>query len=219
MGDAEMPYTQATIKQDLQTLNIANWDWAGVAAKMPIDLTTGKQPVLSAQRVTEEMGTYCWCAYDKAFRTSGDQVIGREQDLKAAGLYEKVSDIVGDQTLATSGTKGNLLKMDKWARVVNDSWVLGGVHRGATFRLASPRVMENLWNFKIGAPIVTAREIIGLLYFGYQIRQVGPYQILALNDRSRNATASLVEYDRLMQNEGTIRSTLKLVDKTRLKIS
>jgi hypothetical protein len=214
-----MPYTEPTIRQDLQKLNIDKWDWAGVTTKMPIDPKTGKPPVLTAQDVTQEMGTYCWCAYDKAFRTSGDQVIGRESHLNAAGLYDKVSDIVGDQTLATGGTKGNLLKMDKWARVVNDSWLLGGVHRGANFRLVSPRVMENLWNFKMGAPIVTAREMIGLLYFGYQIQQVGPYQVLSLVDRTRNASANLVDYDRLMQNEGTIRNVLKLVDKSKLKIS
>jgi hypothetical protein len=213
-----MPYTEATIKQDLQKLNIEKWDWAGVVAKMPVDPKTGKPPVVTAKEVTEDMAEYCWCAYDKAFRTNGDQVIGREEHLKAAGLFEKISDIVGDQTLAHSGTKGNLLKMDKWARVVNDSWVLGGVHRNAKFRLVSPRVMENLWNFSIGVPVVTAREILGLLYFGYQIQQVGPWQVLSAN--AVDATkATLVEYDRLMQSESNIRSVLKLVDPSRLKPS
>jgi hypothetical protein len=213
-----MAYTQATIRQDLKQLNIATWDWAGDVAKLPIDLTTGKQPVLPAQDATEEIAQYCWCAYEKSFRGSGDEVLGRVNHLNAADLYKKVSEIVDKQTLFASGTKGNLLKMDKWARVVNDSWILGGIHRGAKFRLVSPRVMENLWNSSIGAPIVTAREILGLLHFGYRMQQIGPWQVLVLVDRGRSAVASLVEYDLLMQSEGTIRNVLKLVDTSRLKV-
>ncbi len=214
-----MPYTQETIRQDLRQLNIARWDWAGDAAKLPVDLTTGKQPVLPAQDATDEVAQYCWCAYEKSFRGSGDQVLGRVNHLSAAGLYEKVSEIVGEQTLFASGTKGNLLKMDKWARVVNDSWILGGIDRGANFRLVSPRVMENLWNFNSGMPIVTAREILGLLHFGYQMQQIGPWQVLVPVERGLTAMASLVEYHRLMESEGMIRNVLKLVDRSRLKVS
>jgi hypothetical protein len=208
-----MPYTPLTLRQDLNDLGISKWDWAGNGPKAPIDLQTGKAPVQSA---ADEISDYCWCAYDKAFRAVGDEAIGRVNHLTAAGLYEKVSDIVGKKTLFDQGTEGNLLRMDKWARVVNDSWILGGVHRGAKFRLTSPRVMENLWNYAIGAPVVTGREILGLLHFGYQFQQIGPWQVFVMTDRSRATGASLMEYDRLMANQGTIGNLLKLVDKSKL---
>jgi hypothetical protein len=208
-----MPYTADTIRRDLNELGVSSWDWAGNGPKAQIDLRTGKAPVHSA---AAEIADYCWCAYEKAFRASGDEVIGRVNHLNAAGLYEKVSDIVGKKTLFTQDTQGNLLRMDKWARVVNDSWILGGVHREAKFRLTSPRVMENLWNYAIGAPVVTGREILGLLHFGYELQQIGPWQIFVLADRSRTTAATLIEYDRLMSNQGTVGNLLKLVDKRKL---
>jgi hypothetical protein len=208
-----MPYTPLTMRQDLNDLGISSWDWAGNGPKAPINLQTGKAPV---QNAAEEIADYCWCAYDKAFRAAGDQAIGRVNHLNAAGLYEKVSEIVGRETLFSRGTQGNLLRMDKWARVVNDSWILGGVHRGAKFRLTSPRVIENLWNYAIGAPVVTGREILGLLHFGYQFQQIGPWQVFVPADRSRATSASLVQYDKLMTDKGTIGSLLKLVDKSKL---
>jgi hypothetical protein len=208
-----MPYTAQTIRRDLSELGVSSWDWAGNGPRAQIDLRTGKAPVQSA---AAQIGEYCWCAYDKAFRAAGDEAVGRVNHLNAAGLYEKVSDIVGKETLFSQGTQGNLLRMDKWARVVNDSWILGGVHRGAKFRLTSPRVMENLWNYAIGAPVVTGREILGLLHFGYQLQQIGPWQVFVLADRSRATPANLVEYDRLMSSQGTIANLLKLVDKGKL---
>jgi hypothetical protein len=93
------------------------------------------------------------------------------------------------------------------------------VHRQAKFRLVSPRVMENLWNFQGGFPVVTARELVGLLHFGYRLEQVGPWQAVLPVDFGRAARATLTEYDRLMKDQGTIRSVLKLVDKSRLKFT
>lgn len=80
-------------------------------------------------------------------------------------------------------------------------------------------MMENLWNFNIGAPVATAREILGLLHYGCRIQEIGPRQVLTPVDRGRTAMGSLVEYHGLVQREGTIRNVLKLVDKTRLKVS
>lgn len=208
-----MPYTRMTLRQDLNDLGIAAWDWGGNGPKAPIDLQTGKAPV---QNAADEIAEYCWCAYDKALRAAGDQVIGRVNQLNAAGLYEKVSEIVGKETLFSQGTHGNLLRMDKWARVVNDSWILGGVHRGAMFRLTSPRVIENLWNYSIGAPVVTGREILGLLHFGYQLKQIGPWQVFVPADPRGAASATLVEYDKMMATKGTVVNLLKLVDKSKL---
>jgi hypothetical protein len=214
-----VPYTKEALRNDLKRLNVSTWQWAGNIPKPKIDLTTGKAPVPPKQDASEDITNYCWCAYEKVLRGAGDQVIGRVNHLNAAGLYEKVAEVLDQQTLLADSAKGNLLKMDKWATVVNDSWILGGVHRQAKFRLATPRVMENLWNYQGGYPVVTARELFGLLHFGYQLQQIGPWQVLVVTDPARAASASLVEYDRLMSDQGTIRNVIKLVDKTRLKIS
>lgn len=212
-----MPYTKETIQADLKKLNASSWQWAGNAPKPQIDPKTGKAP--APKDASEEITNYCWCAYEKTLNGKGDQVIGRVNHLNAAGLYEKVSEILGSQTLFADQAKGNLLKMDKWSTVVNDSWILGGVHRCANFRLASPRVVENLWNYEKGFPVVTARELLGLLHFGYRLQQVGPWQVVVAHDRNRAATASLVEYDQLMADQGTIVNVIKLVDKTKLKFT
>ena len=214
-----MPYTKETLRNDLRTLHASAWQWAGNAPKPTIDKTTGKAPEPPKRDASEEITNYCWIAYEKAFTTSGDQAIGRVNHLSAAGLYEKVAEIVGDETMRADAARGNLLKMDKWATVLNDGWLLGGVHRQAKFRLVSPRVMENLWNFQGGFPVVTARELLGLLHFGYQVQQVGPWQILSLADPGRAAKATLVEYDRLMKDQGTIRNVLALLDRSRLKFT
>ena len=214
-----MSYTKVALLAHLEALRIDKWDWAGESPKVPIDLATGRRP--TAPDSAPRLGDYCWAAYDQAYTTRGDQVIGRVNHLNAAGLFEKVADIVGPKTLLDKSAHGNLLKMDKWARVVNDSWILGGVHRFANFRLASPRAMENLWNFSINAPVVTAREILGLLHFGYRLQQVGPWQVLSCVDqhRDRAASATLIEYDRLMNDQVTVRNVLKLVDKTRFNVT
>jgi hypothetical protein len=214
-----MAYTKDIIRGDLKRLNVSAWQWAGNAPKAQIDLKTGKAPTRPAQDALEDITEYCWCAYDKAARGSGDQVIGRVNHLNAAGLYEKVSEILDKQTLFADSAKGNLLKMDKWSTVVNDSWVIGGVHRCANFRVVSPRVMENLWNYQIGLPVVTARELLGLLHFGYRIQQVGPWQVASVTDRGRATAANLVDYAQLMSDQGTIRNVLKLVDRSKLKLN
>jgi hypothetical protein len=149
---------------------------------------------------------------------AGHQVIGRVTHLTGAGLYKQVADVSGLRgTLFDPGAQGNLLQMDKWARVVNDSWILGGVHRAATFRLTSPRSLENLWNFSGGYASVTAREILGLLHFGYGFQQVGPWKVLVPGKGGDATTADLLDYDRLMADQTSILKIKKLIDPATLK--
>jgi hypothetical protein len=95
--------------------------------------------------------------------------------------------------------------------VVNDSWILGGAHRKGLFRLASPRVMDNLWN-KDGYFVVTAREILGLLEFGYQFEQVGPWQCVVCRNAALATTADLLKYDSLVKKRQTIQQAQALID-------
>jgi hypothetical protein len=215
-----MGYSRATLKADLQALKMSSWDWPGDKPgsirpdllKSNPALRTAKDP---GQALLEEMTEYCWKAYQKALATAGDLVIGRVPDLTAAGLYEKVADLVAGATIFDDGTSGNLLKMDKWARVVNDSWILGGVHRQAKFRLASGRVPKNLWDSANNRLVVTARELLGLLHFGYELQQVGPWQVLICRNGVRAATADLLKYHLLIGRHGSSEQATKMLEQAR----
>lgn len=90
------------------------------------------------------------------------------------------------------GARGNVLKMDRWHPTMNDCWVLGGVHRSATFKLVSPRTPDNIWNVSRGVPVVTAREMLGLLRYGYRIERNGS-EVLFIPDTSVT-NANITDY-------------------------
>jgi len=217
-----MRYTRDSIRADLKRLGVS-WDWAG---DKPTAMRADVKARLTAAGGSgdagpfDEIAEYCWFAYEKAVHSQGHLVIGRVPDLNAAGLYSKVGEIlytkVGDveketTTMFDASSEGNLLKVDKWARVVNDSWVLGGVHRHGLFRLASPRVMKNLWN-ENGYFVVTARELLGLLNFGYQVEQVGPWQVLSCKNTQIASAADLIKYDQLIKSGQTLGEAQRLQD-------
>lgn len=129
-------------------------------------------------------------------------------------------------------TKGNIQVMDKWSPTVNDCWVLGGVHRRADFELVSIRSLQNLWDYEKDLPIVTAREILGLLHFGYKLEQQSGRVRLMPQNPSAAQGATLEAYDAFMKEmqakgANSIVSLLKMnpalqkdiqnFDKTKLK--
>ncbi len=211
-----MRYTKATLLADLKKLGIKAFDWPGdKPGQVRPEVRAGMSPSIGAGVDTElaELAEYCWKSYEKSLNSSGNLLIGRVQHLQAAGLYAKVAEIVGDRTLFHGSAQGNLLQMDKWALVMNDAWILGGVHRQGLFQLASPRVMDNLWN-KDGYFIVTAREIIGLLHFGYQFEQIGMYQCFVSKSPVRATSADLIKYDALIKKKQTLAKAQDLFDPT-----
>ena len=215
-----MRYTESLIRRDIAQLNYTAWDWGGdfpdvirphLKASNP-HIGRTSTPAKTALSFQEELAEYCWAAYSTALRSRGHMVIGRVNHLNNANLYAKVADIVGGgATLFDAGTEGNLLKMDKWARVVNDAWILGGVHRRADFRLASSRRLSNLWNTTGGYFVVTAREILGLINFGYEFEDRGPWQFMVSRSHVKSTTADLVKYERLIQRRQSLRTAQSLV--------
>ena len=146
-----------------------------------------------------DLTEYCWLVYDAAFRACGDQLIGRTNDVWVTDRLDKAGLTTADtSTLWDDGAAGNIQKMDKWAPAINDAWVLGGVHRTAAFQLLSERSLMNLWDFDHKRPIVTAREILGLLHFGYRIEK-GAARLVCEN-LALARDASLEEYDRYMRS-------------------
>lgn len=125
-----------------------------------------------------ELWRYCWAIYNLANTDVGLQVVGREWDTDAfspSTEHEKWARVNGRWAEASRragvnldhGARGNALKMDKWHPVMNDCWVLGGVHRLATFRLVSTHHAGNTRSLEGGRISVTARELLGLRCFGY----------------------------------------------------
>jgi hypothetical protein len=166
---------------------------------------------------------FCWIIYQKTSTDAGLQIMGREWDTdhfsvdaniigrvafgSAAGGnivgYDKVGPgrfrarLKGDGPeggLNTSvGARGNVLKMDRWHPTMNDCWVLGGVHRGATFKLVSPRIPDNIWNSQ-GYPVVTARELLGLLHYGYKIERGGSETLLVPKNSDLARKSRITDY-------------------------
>src|SRR5262249_15940601 len=99
-----------------------------------------------------------------------------------------------NQTLLDDGTFGNILTLNKWANIVNDAWILGGVNRCAVFVLHSPRIEKNLWDTQRRGYVVTARELNGLQHFGYKRMPGSSPEIYMACDRDKAQAADLEEY-------------------------
>jgi hypothetical protein len=214
-----MKYTPQTIRHDISKLGYTSWDWGGTTPGVIRADLLRQNPRLRQTRTTaqknrafqEELAEYCWAAYNRALTSIGQMVIGRSNHLSWAGLFDKVSEMTGSDTLFNRGAQGNLLQMDKWAKVVNDAWVLGGIHRQAVFRLASPLAIQNLWNPSGGYFVVTARELTGLLHFGYEYQRVGPWQVLSSKNYVKATTADLVKYDKHIRKVESVQAAQRLL--------
>jgi hypothetical protein len=158
-----------------------------------------------ARNLLSDMLEYCWLAYTKALNAAGPQLIGRQGDLWVAQHLQRAGiDVQHQQTLWDPHTRGNIQVLDKWAPVVNDCWVLGGVHRHADFNLVSVRTLKNLWDFNQGFHVVTAREILGLLQFGYALKQQPDGVKLICADHGKAQAATIQAYDSLMAGKQAI---------------
>ncbi|MEL6397376.1 MAG: hypothetical protein AAFQ71_15480 [Planctomycetota bacterium] len=223
-----MIYTKNTIRRDLQQINALGngflWGGGPAIAGMTRPDVAAKNPRIGQEGPDgpSEIIEYCWTVYQAAHTAAGDQVIGRVNDIhdkldfyrRLCNLRRPVGGVPDRTTNHDAGTRGNLLHMDKWTLCMNDSWILGGVHRRANFRLVSNLTLANLWN-AAGYFVVTAREIRGLLNFGYQLKQAGPYKMLMCTNRVRAMTADLIKYHRIMSGGAqTLANAMAMADPT-----
>ena len=95
---------------------------------------------------------------------------------------------------ATRATQGSVLHYPKgWNFLMNDSWILGGVHGQVEFHLASPRVADNIHSG--GFLTVTGRELTGLRAFGYMItKMINGTEIAHCVDETKAESATLSGY-------------------------
>jgi hypothetical protein len=199
-----MSYSMVTMRQALKDVgnskgvNAFAWEQPGQAINphLAAQFKYGR-----GQNFLNDLLEYCWLAYTKALNAFGPQLIGRTGDLWVAQHLQRTGISVADQqTLWDPHTKGNIQVLDKWAPVVNDCWVLGGVHRRADFELVSMRTLKNLWDFDKGFHVVTAREILGLLNFGYAVKSQPNVVKLVCTDSAKAQGATIQAYDVLMRS-------------------
>ncbi|WP_028865040.1 hypothetical protein [Psychromonas aquimarina] len=214
-----MKYTKYSMLRDLRTLGITSFQWNDTPLRKDVQSRMAGSVAKGEDAGRAEVLEYCWTLYEGALNGDGDQLIGRQKDLGElrTNFYRSISGLgsvanargVPMSTNFDSNTHANLQQMDKWAKVCNDAWIIGGVHRGAIFRLASPLIIENLWN-KNGYFVVTAREIIGLMHFGYTLEQVGPWQCMVPKSPVKSQIADLVIYDKLIKRRETLAQAVEL---------
>lgn len=89
---------------------------------------------------------------------------------------------------------GAILDAAHWSLLANDAWLLGGIHAQTEFHFASPLRWENLWDEERGWMTVTARELIGIVAFGYRIRMTALEPVGVCVDAARARAASLPAY-------------------------
>jgi len=168
-----MAYTEAKLMAELKLIYRKgvdeNWMWEQSKDRPSVpDSTHSKHIQAGGKVVFSTLLQYCWAAYNKAHNARGVQYIGRSFNL-SSDLRKEKSNLNVDSSLLDDNTFGNILQMGKWANVVNDVWILGGINRVASFELHSPRSKSNLWSNEYNGFVVTGREITGLLRFGYKL--------------------------------------------------
>jgi hypothetical protein len=193
-------YNQVTMRHDIYNIN---QDRRALAFHWENDKNNSEQLTAhypygrNKNNRMNDLAEYCWQAYHKAFFTYGPAIIGRQDALSEKSILDKYK-FKKNHTLWISETQGNILVMDKWSPVMNDAWLLGGVHRHADFRLMSYLAPTNLWNDIHDYHIVMAREVIGLLGFGYKMIRLQDGIIFKCLDYKRADNATLPDYHHIM---------------------
>ncbi|MGB7803210.1 hypothetical protein [Buttiauxella sp.] len=199
-------YNILTLRRDLESIGFSRthdsfiWEQEGQQGIVNSSISSQFFNHTRRKNNLNDLVEYCWHAYMKANTASGAMLIGRTGDLWRKDILQKCNLAQGDN-LWKQEAKGNILAMDKWLGVLNDCWIMGGIHRYADFRLMSPLSPDNLWNYQSGFHVVTAREILGLLRFGYKksvINNIATFKCGSLDTARR---ANLRDYELLMRKE------------------
>lgn len=211
-------YNVLTLRRDLESLGFSKthsgflWEQQGQEGKVNSKISCQFFNSTRRKNNLNDLVEYCWHVYMKAYTSSGPILIGRTEDLWKKNILEKYN-LGTDSNLWDQGAKGNLLVIDKWLGALNDCWILGGIHRYADFRLMSSLSPANLWNYEKGYHVVTAREILGLLLFGYKKSVTNNLVTFKCVSRDNARNANLQSYAQLMKKQQVrgISSITKLI--------
>ncbi|MEV4781834.1 hypothetical protein [Burkholderia sp. LMU1-1-1.1] len=92
---------------------------------------------------------------------------------------------------------GSIMYTEKWSLLVNDAFLIGGIHSFTEFHLASPRERRNIrcsvGDFA-GQLTVTGRELVALREFGYSVRKLPLGEVFVCTDHKAAARADFATY-------------------------
>ena len=125
-------------------------------------------------------------------RSQNKIVLGREKDLQS------LKDEYG---LAEEGGR-MLIGVKTWDIVVNDSWILGGIHAQSPFLLKTVLTFDSVYNVEqknnpdqTRVMYVTTREIAGLNLFGYRKNtENADGQLFLCEDKNAASDANFQDY-------------------------
>lgn len=144
----------------------------------------------------------CYMAYRNAAKTSLKFLVaGRIPNDTDWKDKPGIDDLVRANFDVTSEwKKGAVLNTNAWTPVLNDSWILGGVHANLPFYLASPRE-EATFASRQHRLSVTARELVGLTNFGYEVVQQDKLgEVMVCKDEKAAKKASFAAYVKLWED-------------------
>jgi hypothetical protein len=143
--------------------------------------------------------------YQNAVRTDLDlAIVGRlvEQSSEAApGIDDPLRKNFTRMNEGAQG--GSVLNSDNWTMLMNDAWLLGGLHSTNPFYLASGRTSDNVKGTNAAYPMtVTGRELIGITSSGYEIVSGHPSlgEVARPVNTDAARSASLITYAEAVQN-------------------
>jgi hypothetical protein len=163
----------------------------------------------------------CFRVYKNSAQNSlGSLVVGRivkkmegsSQPINLQQIGYGLDDIERANFGSTNATDiGSVLNVNNghWSTALNDSWLMGGIHAGVDFYVASPRTAQNIIDPQFGAT-VTGRELFGLTLFGYSIHantSLGEVYVCTDATKARNAT--FTAYEKAFNTAKTTRDGFK----------
>jgi hypothetical protein len=130
-----------------------------------------------------------------------------------AGIDNALQNNMGRMNEVFTG--GAIMNSGNWTMLVNDAWVLGGVHSHTSFYLASERTMDNIYN--VGGPYhgqmtVTGRELTGLAVFGYTVRALPLGEVAVCTNPALADMADFATYRQHVDMFTNTNSWVDLVD-------
>ncbi len=147
----------------------------------------------------------------------GSQAIGIDHEMvrnfgTAAPSIKTVTDRVGGvlHEILPSGTilgsrQTGRGPSEKWSIAANDTWIIAGIRNSKDFYLASPLIEQTFINpANRDHPVrVTARELCGLLFFGYRAvpGETGAFAGFITQDGRRARQADLLTYGQFMEGK------------------
>ncbi len=151
--------------------------------------------------------------YQHALHTNLDlAIVGRlvgESTEAAPGIDDPLRQNFARMNEGAQG--GAVLNSEKWTMLMNDAWLLGGLHSTNPFYLASGRTPENVKGTNPDFPMtVTGRELIGITSSGYEIVADHPAlgEVAQPFDKDVARSANLRTYAEAIQNavaEGSLK--------------